>query len=135
MDRFNINLFLAPTSPSLAFRLFRTKYLKEDTVPILEGNSYEYIKQAYYGGIVDTYIPLAHNVKCYDVNSLYPYAMFTFQLPVGQPTFISGDNIQLKDIFGFARVRVTAPLDLKCPTLPHKILIDGEFKSIYPVGI
>ena len=67
---------------------------------------------------MDVYIPWAKNVICLDVNSLYPYIMKVLYLPVGIPKYIIGENIKLKDIFGFCQVRVTTPIDLKCPTLP-----------------
>lgn len=44
----------------------------------------------YFGGATDSYIPSggkAKNIYTYDVNSLYPYAMKSFPMPIGKIRF------------------------------------------------
>lgn len=48
------------------------------------------IRQGYFGGATDSYIPSggkAKNIYTYDVNSLYPYAMKSFPMPIGKIRF------------------------------------------------
>lgn len=54
----------------------------------------------------------------YDVNSLYPYVMKHFSMPVGNPIYFEGD-ISLIDskAFGFFQVEVQSPKELKNPIL------------------
>ena len=63
------------TLPSLAFAIFRTHYMEENTIYTLTGQIKEDIRISYTGGSVDMYIPTnpkGSNIYCYDVNSLYP---------------------------------------------------------------
>ena len=59
---------------------------------------YEFIKDSYYGGAVDVYKPYGKNVYRYDVNSLYPYIMKNYPMPVGQPTIVDGDSSFIETI-------------------------------------
>jgi len=43
------------------------------------------IKQGYTGGSVDVYKPTGQHIYRYDVNSLYPYVMKSYPMPVGNP--------------------------------------------------
>jgi len=51
------------------------------------------------------YIPRpqeCNKIYACDVNSLYPYVMSNFKLPVGSPTYFEGDIRKFKDKpFGF----------------------------------
>lgn len=72
--------------PGLAFRLFRSHYLEKDTIPMIYGDNYKRLKISYTGGAVDMYIPTNEEnelVYAYDVNSLYPYVMVNFPMPIG----------------------------------------------------
>ena len=81
--------------PSLAFANFRAKFMPDDiTIPCLNGEIYQFIKQGYSGGAVDVYKPYGKKIYRYDVNSLYPFIMHSMKLPIGQPTLIEG-NIEL----------------------------------------
>jgi len=57
----------------------------------------------------------------YDVNSLYPYIMKTFEMPIGNIKFFEGNilNIEPK-AFGFFECKVIAPKNLKYPILQIK---------------
>jgi DNA polymerase type B, organellar and viral/RNase_H superfamily len=130
---FKINITESPTLPSLAFRIFRTHFMGKIKIPILNGLIFKDISNSYYGGHVDMYIPESikgKNVYIYDVNALYPTAMFYNQYPtklisyfVGNISIMSELNkinpLKSNDTLGFFKVEVTAP-PLLNPILPFK---------------
>lgn len=134
-DRYKINIQKYPTLPSVAFAIYRSKFLNNSNlIPIITGTIYSDIKHAYYGGFVDTYRPFARHVKSYDVNSLYPSAMFKYPMPVGIPQYFEGNPKYIDDLFGFVFVKVDSPAHLKTPILPVKINKGGGSTTVYPVG-
>jgi len=85
---FRVDISHTPTISSLAFRVFRTNFLKEQNyIAKLSGSVYYFIYQGYYGGAVDAYVPYGENIKGYDVNSLYPNSMFNNPMPTGNPYY------------------------------------------------
>jgi len=75
-DLFGRNMHHYPTLPSLAFAIFRSRFMKEKTIPQLSGKIAADIRSGYTGGSCDVFIPKSENgikIKCYDVNSLYPF--------------------------------------------------------------
>ena len=65
-------------------------------IPIILGDMFNFIKESYTGGSVDVYKPtinfkenIISKVFRYDVNSLYPFAMKHFLMPVGKPANFS----------------------------------------------
>lgn len=132
-----INIMNSPTLSSLSFKIYRSNYLEKDyNIKKLTGKIYDFIKKGYIGGAVDVYIPRS-NIKIYryDVNSLYPFIMDKFDMPVGDPKYFEG-NIYLieKDPFGFFEVEVESPPYLKHPILPYKANKNYNFRTIYPLG-
>lgn len=124
---FKLNLINSPTLSSLAFKIFRTHYIKDGLIPISNIEEYNYIKQSYKGGHVDVYRPYHKGkIYCYDYNSLYPSVMANFPMPVGNPRYFTG-YINLETIFGF--VKVTCP-KMYCPVL----LTDLNDRSVAPIG-
>jgi len=134
-NKFKVNVLNYPTLPSIAFALYRLKYIKSDTVPILSGGIYNDIKRGYYGGFVDVYQVWGNNVQGFDVNSLYPSSMSKYPVPVGKPEFFEGDyKLRFKNLFGFVLARVEAP-HLARPILPYKYINkNGSQSTIYPTG-
>lgn len=99
---FKINIQGYPTIPSTSLALYRSNFLEEgDLTRRVGGEPYRDIKNAYYGGFVDSYRPYAKNVNSYDVNSLYPSSMLRFPMPVGNPVKFEGNPENIKDLFGF----------------------------------
>jgi hypothetical protein len=134
-NRYNLNIQKYPTLPSVAFAVYRSKFLKtSNLIPVITGMVYSNIKQAYYGGFVDMYKPFARYVNSYDINSLYPAAMFKYPMPVGTPHYFEGEPKYIDNLFGFVFAKVEAPLDLKTPILPVRIKKSGASTTIYPVG-
>jgi hypothetical protein len=146
-ELFNLNITDSPTLSSLALKIFKTKFLSESKIPILTGEIYKNIKQAYTGGAVDVYKP-EHNIITkkgkgyyYDVNSLYPFVMLNNPMPIGEPTYFEGDilrsfNLQYKvdKPFGIFKVEVETPKSLNIPILQLRFKNKSGFKTISPIG-
>jgi DNA polymerase elongation subunit (family B) len=87
-SNFDISIHKYPTLSSLAFAIFRTHFIRENEIPQLVGEIANDIRTSYTGGAVDMYIPENHEgtkVHVYDVNSLYPFTMDEFDVPIGNP--------------------------------------------------
>jgi hypothetical protein len=136
-DRFKMNINNYPTLPSLAFALFRTHYLKDTKIAQLSGKIYSDIKNSYTGGSTDMFIPEGNNLFCYDVNSLYPFIMKEFPLPVGIPTYFEGDIRNIKtDAFGIFYCNIIAPNNLEHPILQTHISVktSSNQMTVSPLG-
>src|SRR6185369_4176535 len=116
-----MNIYKTPTLPSLAFKIFRTHYLKPFQIPKLTGQIYQDLMKAYYGGHVDMYIPKNINdekVFWYDVNSLYPKSMKDHLYPINDIQYFVGDpihsNYNMNDSkkLGVFKVKINAPEDI-----------------------
>ena len=91
------------------------------------------IRPAYLGGSSDYFYFYGENLKYYDINSLYPFAMLNDMPLIPTDIIIEEDKlklIHLDDIFGFVKVIVKCPENLKRPVLPIKY----KGKTIYPTG-
>jgi hypothetical protein len=137
---FNMNVHHYPTLPSLAFAIFRSNFMnnKENLIPQLFGKIADDIRKGYTGGSCDMFIPKSKSgikIKCYDVNSLYPYIMQSKLMPVGFPTFFKG-NIRKIDpnAFGFFFVKVIAPDNIKHPIIQTHIDTNDGKRTISPIG-
>ena len=85
---FRVDIIKSPTLSSLAFAIFRSNYLKDHKIPLINGEIYNFIKKGYTGGSVDVYKPspkAGEKINRYDINYLYPFAMKEFYMPVGNP--------------------------------------------------
>lgn len=155
-NEFSIDITKTPTLPSLAFKIFRTHYLKINQVPIINKVLFKTFSQAYYGGHVDMYIPkgplhdsISLNNKSdfknlilnkliyhYDINSLYPTGMKYLNFPTGNITYFiprSNDSLNLINDeleLGIYRVKINCPKDLMHPIIPIKI----NNACVYPIG-
>lgn len=103
--KFKVNIHASLTLPSLAMRIFKSHYMKKDTIYQILGGVERDIRESYTGvakPAVDVYIP--HNgenysldskfkdkLYMYDVNSLYPYVMSSTPVPTGKPIAFEGD--------------------------------------------
>ena len=135
---FHISIHKYPTLSSLAFAIFRTNFLIENTIPQISGQIAKDIRQGYTGGAVDMYIPEnldGKKVFCYDVNSLYPTMMKDYAMPIGKPTLFEG-NIRAIDpnAFGFFYCKIIAPDNLKHPILQTHVKTDEGIRTIAPLG-
>jgi len=132
----NINKY--PTLPSLSFAIFRSQYLKKDSIHMLSGDIANDIRQGYTGGACDMYIPRPiDNRKIFgsDVNALYPTVMAKNKLPIGNPTYFSGDITKIdKDAFGFFYCNIIAPDNLLHPIIQTHVETSEGMRTIAPLG-
>jgi hypothetical protein len=132
---YRVDVHKYPTLPSLAFAIYRSNFLGDFKIPIISGKLYNFFHRGYTGGSVDVYKPYGKNVYRYDVNSLYPYVMKEFPVPVGNPTFFEGDVLNFKDRpFGVFEAKVEAPKDVKIPLLQKRMKVNGSISTISPAG-
>jgi hypothetical protein len=130
-DYFKIDIHKSytPTLSSLAFKIFKVNFLKENQIAKTSAEMYDRISSGYRGGHVDIYRPYGEDLFNYDVNSLYPSVMAKYPYPIGNPTYFVGSR-DLDSIFGLVHVRVKSPGDLDVPML----LIKHDGKTIAPLG-
>lgn len=122
---FRADILKYPTLSSLAFAIYRQKFLGKAEIPIIDGEMFNFFKEGYTGGAVDVYKPYGEKVYRYDVNSLYPYVMDSSPMPVGNPTYFEGDIIsslvsqtgKATHPFGVFEVEVEAPENLNIPNI------------------
>jgi DNA polymerase type B, organellar and viral len=137
-EKFKINIHKYPTLSSLAFAIYRTLFMINNSIPQLSGQIANDIRQGYTGGAVDMYIPIPpEGVKLYgyDVNSLYPYTMKEFDMPVGNPVLFKGD-IRDGDLnaFGFFYYKIETPNNLEHPIIQTHVKTDSGIRTIAPLG-
>jgi len=135
---FEIDINKYPTLSSLAFAIFRTKFMPENTIPQLSGQIANDIRGSYTGGAVDMYIPKSpkgKKVYVYDVNSLYPYIMNSKLMPIGEPTHFYGDVRKVDpNAFGFFYCKIKAPNNLLHPIIKTHVKTDAGIRTIAPLG-
>ena len=134
-EEFDLLIDKYPTTPSLAFAIFRTNFLKKDMIPILNDDIDRFIRGSFTGGSTESIIPYGQNVYCYDVNSLYPASMANNLFSIGEiNTFSRLDEVPKNNIW-FAEVEVNTKVDLHIPYLQihhnnRTISPNGKFKMI-----
>lgn len=136
-SKFSVNITNTPTLPSLALTLYRCDFMcAAYNIPIITGDTYGDIRQAYTGGNVDMYKPYGQNVYEYDVTSLYPYGMKHKPMPTGEPRYFEGDiYLIFPDAFGYFEAEIITPENLFIPILQTKVrLADGSYSTISPLG-
>lgn len=135
---FSKNVHHYPTLPSLAFAIFRTKFIENNLIPQLYGEIAENIRKGYTGGSVDMYIPQSKKNKkiyCYDVNSLYPFQMNNQLMPVGTPSYFKGDiRLINPNAFGFFHCKIIAPENIEHPILQKHVNTGKGIRTIAPIG-
>lgn len=113
---FNICITDALTISGLANKIFRRYYYIKEVIPLVNIKKiYEDIKQSYYGGGTEIYIPYGKDLYYYDVNSLYPYVALN-ALPGVKCTYIEFFNTtkDIDDLFGFYYCKIdTNNTDIK----------------------
>nr|YP_010697822.1 hypothetical protein P1S03_mgp23 [Porodaedalea chrysoloma]WCF76783.1 hypothetical protein [Porodaedalea chrysoloma] len=119
--------------------IYRSNFLKGDfKIPLIDGSMYSDIKKGYTGGMVDVYKPTNEpdtKVFSYDVNSLYPFSMKEFPMPIGTPKYFEGDINKINPkAFGIFEVEVEAPINLYYPVLQTKVQTKNGNRTIAPLG-
>ena len=137
-SKFQLNINNYPTLPGLSFAIFRTHYLKEDSIHMLSGDISNNIRSGYTGGSVDMYIPKpeeGEKIYCYDVNGLYASIMLKNKMPLGNPTYFKGNIFKKEDRpFGFFFCKIIAPNNLKHPIIQTHINTKDGTRTVASVG-
>nr|WVH38143.1 DNA polymerase [Poriella subacida] len=130
ISKYGVDITSILSLPSLALKIFRSKFLQQD-IPILNNFNDNYVRKSYYGGAVDIYQAYAQNAYYYDKNSLYPEGMCELMPLSVIETLIQPINLDLDNFFGFLDVDIECPTSIKRPILPFK----HEGRTIFPQGI
>lgn len=127
--KFNVSFRRCVTLAQQAMQIFRVNFL-EIAIPTYESREKD-IRRAYYGGRTEIFQLTGENLHYYDVNSLYPFVMKNYNMPVGIPV---KNYCFTLDKFGIAYVEVEAPADIQIPVLPYKQKTKQGYKLIFPKG-
>lgn len=132
-NNYRINITNKPTIASLSMAILRSNFMnKTSHFPKTNGSVENAVRSAYFGGRNELFRPVEYGVYGYDFNSLYPTAMLE-DLPVGNAVFSLTKDIN--KIFGFIKVKVTSPDNIKIPVLPVKLPTkSGDVKLVFPCG-
>jgi hypothetical protein len=137
-NKWQLNMNNYPTLPSLSFAIFRTHYLKDNSVVQITGKIYDDIKESYTGGAVDMYIPENQHdekVYAYDVNSLYPFVMKENIMPVRDIIYFEGDIRKYDpNALGYFHCKINTPDHLEHPTLQIHHKTDNGLRTVAPLG-
>lgn len=102
---------------------------------ILGRGQHAFARAGYYGGRTQLYRPgktaLGYE---FDVNSMYPFALSEFALPVGEPTLEVSDSARRRyslGSVGFYKAVVKVP-EMHLPPLPLRY--DNRSRTSYPTG-
>ena len=128
LEKYNVDIVKTVSAPSLSLLIYRHKFQKVN-IPIFNRKLDGIIRESYYGGSSDYFKFYGENLKYYDVNSLYPYAMLN-DMPLDYLGEFYPDLLPFDQIFGFVDVIVTAPDNIKIPLL----LCRHNGKVIHPIG-
>jgi hypothetical protein len=82
------------------------------------------------------YVPFSDTpVHVYDVNSLYPWIMANFKLPVGQIKYFNGDITKVNPkAYGFFYCRITSPEYLHKPIIQTRANTPNGTRTIAGLG-
>lgn len=128
LENYNTDITKSVSTSSLSLLIYR--HISQTVpIPILKRELDSLIRESYYGGSSDYYIKYGVNIKYYDINSLYPYAMLK-DMPLKYEGVYEDLNIKLDDCFGFIEAVITSPDNIKIPLLPFK----HNGKIIHPIG-
>jgi len=120
-------------------KIFRSKFLKVN-IPILKRIDETFVRKTYFGGateyyqlkLTNLYLYLYLYLYHYDVNSLYPFAKLKpmpFKL-IRKINLKNNSGFNFAELFGYLKVEITWPKDIKVPVLPCKF--NGNL--IFPSG-
>lgn len=85
----------------------------------------------YTGGSIDLSKPQDKNMYRYDGNSLYPFIIKNFPIPLGAPYYFVGNILDIdKDAFDFFNLKVKLPKTIENPILQTKINSGNVIKTV-----
>src|SRR5271170_257788 len=107
--------------------------MKQKKIIRLNETEDRYIRGAYHSGRAEIIRPLSDAAYYYDVNSLYPFIMKNYPMPIGIPKYVK--QVDLTNFYGIVNVYVRAPSNNELPILPVRSLNNhSELGTIYPIG-
>ena len=125
-------------------KIYKTHFMPKDSIYQLLGLAEKDIRMSYVGGAVDVYIPTnifnsrkgeENKLYYYDVNSLYPTAMHSSDMPIGKPIAFTGDIRSVDpDAFGFFYCKITSPDYLEHPIINRKIKTKDGVRTVAGLG-
>jgi hypothetical protein len=135
------------TAPATSMKIFRKKYLKK-AIPRhahwpecksveCRGCFHEWVRRSYHGGRTELFELEGDDVRYFDINSSYVYAL-TQLMPVGNRMVTHGGIDWSMCVsrggewIGFAECTVRIPTDCPVPPLPYKREEGG--KLLFPTG-
>jgi len=129
---FNIQMTDALTITRLSINNFKQNFYKKHSIPYINKiYLFNFIKEGYYGGITEVYIPYGRDLIYIDINSLYPFAALN-PMPGTDCKYIESfedKGLDLDKLFGFFYAKVKTN-DLYIGLLP----IHLENRLIFPNG-
>nr|ADO51614.1 dnapol [Moniliophthora roreri] len=143
---FNVQMTEALTITRLSLNIYKKKYYKNKTIPSINKIFlFNFIKEGYYGGLTEVYIPYGKDLVYLDINSLYPFAALN-SMPGLECNFIKSftsinqrgrkdKGLDLDNLFGFFYAKVKTNNQYLGLLPLHKdgklIFPNGEFKGIW----
>jgi len=135
---FNVDITDALTITRLSLNIFKKNYYKIHNIPYINKiYLFNFIKQGYYGGITEVYIPYGKDLLYIDINSLYPFAALN-SMPGTECNYIESfeDNgLDLDKLFGFFYAKVKTNdsyIGLLPVYLDNRLIFpNGEFYGIW----
>jgi hypothetical protein len=152
-NKFKVDVHKSLTLPALAMRIYKTNYMPENSIYQLSGLPEFNMRQSYSGGAVDVYIP--HNITSgldnissfnkdrskkrrlygYDVNSLFPYIMAEYSMPIGKPIAFLGNIRKVDpDAYGIFYCNITSPTFMQNPILQRRVKTNNGMRTIAGLG-
>lgn len=135
--KYNIQLTNCLTISRLSLNIFLKDYLDKFKLPVIKGNLYKDIKEAYYGGVTEVYKPHGKNLYYYDVNSLYPFVSLN-SMCGNKYSYIenlNGEGLDLENLFGFFYCEIETSNDyigyLPVRTIEGLLMPNGKWKGWY----
>ena len=126
IENFGVDLHKNITLAQISMRVFRKKHLKIKIPNYITQE--DDIRKSYYGGRTEIFKTYGENLNYYDINSLYPYVMHKYKMPVGVPRLTYAMRVHE---FGIAHAQVYVPEHIKVPVLPYR---SESGKLIFPTG-
>lgn len=135
---FNTQMTNALTITRVAFNIFFDSFYKIKQIPLINKSYlFNFIKEAYYGGVTEVYRPHGLKLVGLDVNSIYPKESLK-PLPGLKCEYVESleeEGLNLDELFGFflARVKTNDQYIGLLPIHDNETLIcpNGEFLGIW----
>nr|NP_066429.1 DNA polymerase [Ochromonas danica]AAG18395.1 DNA polymerase [Ochromonas danica] len=139
-NEFKINILNSLTFSSLSLYIFINKFYNATLYSVLplKKSAEIFIRKAYFGGSCDLFSSFLPYGFHYDANSLYPYVMKYFDMPIGNFEIVSIDaDFDINTFFGFIEIEANLPKDIKIPFLSllnKSVFFSEEVKYALTLG-